>query len=294
MSLRNVVGRATLAILVFGFSTAGLAQLGGQQFRGKPAAKPEQISSFKGTIEQMGRGMIQISAGAGETYIVYVRDSQKLRVTGTAELNYLRKGFMIQFSAAVDKSKGKEVKIKEEVKKLTIVTLAPPEIQAGALPDPSGGEGTYIIVGTITTLKGNAATVNVQGLSPKVKIEIAESAAIDVNVDSYGMAQKGDGIEITKGLKLAGQGGGIIQCMEGKITLTQPLKEVGKRGHAAARTAKKPDESADKGDKADKTDASADDKPSKAKAKAKAKEDKEDKDKADKDKADKDKADKDK
>ena len=285
MSLRNAVGKTAWAVLILFSSTAARAQFPGQQQqRGKQQPKPEQISSFKGTIEQVGRGGLQISAGAGETYMVNIPNSQaqKIRVTGTAESSYLRPGLIIQFSALVDKSKtkSKEIKIKDEVKKLTLVTLLPPEIQAGAVPDPSGtGEGAatpQILVGAITNLKGNAATVNVPGLSPKVKIEIADSAAIDVNVEGYLMAQKGDGIEITKGLKyMTGPNVGVVQCFEGKITLTQPL--VGRRKAKKILA------------KVDKSDATAEEKP-KAKSKAKDKDDDKDADKAkDKAKNDKDK-----
>jgi hypothetical protein len=244
--------------VVVGLLVLASAAVAQAQFRGRP---PQQgmptggepippATAVKGTIESiMGTGIV-MSAGENEKWRVIVQPDASIRVTGPAELDFLQVGLYVQFSGAVDKKQGR---VKDEVGKLTVFTPSKnlgtgvatdfgaaggggaPGKPGAELLAPAGGDlQSQMVSGMITSIRANKLTVNVPGLSPKLKVDLVESPTIDVNLD-FRYARAGDNLEITKGTKYEKQFG--VVATEGKITLAQPLSGHKKKGFAAGKAA---------------------------------------------------------
>jgi hypothetical protein len=137
---------AVVGLLVVLNTVAVEAQFGGrqQQQRGGPAAKPQtQPYTGKGTIDAIARGMIKMTSGTDSVVIEFSNNS-KVRVTGTAQPDFLKRGQLVAFNATLDKKapldkKSNARKIEGEIKKLTIFTQGA-DFTEGCLPDTGGGD----------------------------------------------------------------------------------------------------------------------------------------------------------
>jgi hypothetical protein len=252
MLLRRSLLVPAVAGLVVTFSVAA-AQA--QVIRRPPQQQPpqQQAAPFTGVvkIEAYGQGMFKVNAEGGEA-LVMIKPGAKVRVTGTAQADYLKRGQLIRFNASVDVKTGK---VQSEVKKITIFTPSPPEFQLGKVEDAAGAAGgapatgdasgdfkPFILSGTIKAVvksdTGHKFLVMVPTIKKPLEISISDDVSIDVDTANFNLVKQGDSIEIVKGQKA----GPRILADEAKIVLANPLTGPAKRGHAAPPAhGKKPD-----------------------------------------------------
>jgi hypothetical protein len=243
---------ALAAVLGFFVAEQGLAQRRPQQ-PPKPQGKPiTKHGPVKGTVEMTQGGMLKVvgTPGApGETWIVAAEPGATIKVTGTAEVAYLKPRHYIRFSGMVEK---KSI-VKDPVSKLTLYTpLASPMAggPGGPAGKPAGGglaelggaaaklaeteASPMTVAGQITMIKGNKVTMNVPGVSPKLQVELADNAAIEVDMGDLSAVRPGDTVEITGGTNYGAQ----ILAKEMQVTLAQPLGAATAKKKPAAATSK--------------------------------------------------------
>lgn len=232
--VRWLVFAAALAFLA---SEQAWAQRGRQPQPKGPQGKPiSKHGPVKGTVEMSQGGMLKVVGTPGvpaETWIVAAEPGATIKITGTAEASYLKPGHNIRFNGMVEK---KSI-VKDPVSKLTLFTqlAAPAAGPGGPIGKPAGGglnelggaaaklaeteASPMSISGKITAVKGNKITMNVPGVSPKLQVELADNAAIDVDMSDLSVVRPGDTVEITGGQDF----GGRVMAKEMEVKLTQPL-----------------------------------------------------------------------
>jgi len=97
--------------------------------RGPMAGRPVPVDT-SGTIEAIGRGLIQIKSLAGQPYMLQLADRATVHVTGTAKKDVLGPGSFISFFAEVDKRRSE---VQENIGELIIFTPSP-QRPLGAFP----------------------------------------------------------------------------------------------------------------------------------------------------------------
>ena len=190
-----------LCVFLLGLGTAEgqLPQRGGRK------QEPERFTA-EGKIAGVTRGMIKLVNAADQTWIVKVEPSTDISVQGTAAPEFLKRGMVIQMSAAVDK-KGR---VPEKVAELKIITRredtvmgAFPQQAAGgfeeaAAPAPGAGATAttpYDLVGILSGARKGKYILNVvRGI---VQFELAEDAKINLDVADYWLGKEGDKIVVS-------------------------------------------------------------------------------------------------
>jgi len=226
MLLRKCVSPVMVAGLIVLASNALAARgrMGPQALpKGAPITAADPI---KGTIEMTPQGA-RVVVG-NDNWGIFIAPNPKIRVMGTAQIDYVRAGQLVRFSAMYDK---KENSVKDPIAKMTIFTPFPEEFSPGGTPDtePVGAAATgdykaMILTGLITKIKGTKMTVNIPGISGKLNVELAESVAISLNIADFTVIKQGDGIIINSGEKyVANTGEKAIKIKEAKITLVEPV-----------------------------------------------------------------------
>ena len=206
-----------------------------------PKPKTEPFAA-QGTIRALMPGRIQILTDSTQNWIVFVDPKAIIRVTGTAEPDFLKIGMFIRFTAEVDK----RGLVKNQLEQLTIFTPSQrvfpgiwPEGQEPAADKPAEGKprfGTgvggpaavgnapasnlYTVAGCITGSRKGLLTVNAG--RAVVRVQVAVDAKIDVDISDYSVAKPGDKISVTRGKMFAGRVG-IAQAQELAIKLSKPL-----------------------------------------------------------------------
>ena len=130
--------RSLLAVLlVFGLIVPAHAQRIPPGRGKRPAQLPTELFRAEGTVEAIGRGVIQILTDSNQPWMVWIAPEAKIHVLGTAKADFVRPGMFIRFKAEIDKrSKGK---IKEKVNELTIFTpFREPQDAVGLWPEGTG------------------------------------------------------------------------------------------------------------------------------------------------------------
>lgn len=250
MSSRRFVTVAVSLALLLSTSTVLAAA------RGKPGTQPmpegepiTRVDSIKGTIEMSPLGPKIVSGNDSWTIMRANSNFDRVRVMGSANVDYLHAGQLIRFNAMYDK---KTNRIKDQLAKLTIFT-ASPEFSPGMTPDTevvgaaaSGEYKAMVFTGQIKNIiKGNTLHVLVQNLKSPLVVDLAESVTIDLNINDFSVVKQGDTIEITNGKKYLQQK--CCTMTEGKITLTEPLAGVTKKKGPKDKFAGKGKDKDDKG-----------------------------------------------
>ena len=168
--------------------------------------KPPPEVNAKGNIEAVTVGSIKMMTNANQPILVMVSSPTKIRVTGTANPDYIRKGVYVEFTAEVSKQKT----VKEKVRRLKVFSPT----QEKGIGLSSQGSGGQKATGTTPNAGGNAIqlpavcvvrgqvkgcragnlTINVGHGS--VKAELADDAKISVDVADLTAASKGDAISV--------------------------------------------------------------------------------------------------
>jgi hypothetical protein len=225
------------------FATDGRAQI-------RIRRRTVQSVSIDGKLIKATRAQIAMVDDKGnKPWLVTLLPVTKILVSGTAKLDYLKAGLIIEFKADFD---GKNVK--DKVGDLTIVTLSP-EKSLGAYPEGGGPaaakaaaekltpekRGTkpaksadaaekkdpadaadakrYQFVGKIKGVKENHLSVDAG--NKKVQIDLADDAKISVAVTDLAFAVQGDEISV-KGKDYRGTSGACL-ADDVKITMAKPL-----------------------------------------------------------------------
>ena len=115
----------SVGLLVLSLAGTVRAQL---PMRG-PMAAPIPVDT-SGTIEAIGRGLIQIKSVAGQPYMLQITERAKVQITGTAKKDVLGPGGFISFFAEVDKRRSE---VQDKVGELIIFTPSP-QRPLGAFP----------------------------------------------------------------------------------------------------------------------------------------------------------------
>ena len=203
---------------------------GGGGRRQQNPQNPRQIS-IDGTVQKIASGVIYASDDKDQsTWAITAMPTTKVLVTGTATLDFLRKGLLVQISAKPDE-KGL---IKDKVSDLTIVTLG--TVGQSAAPDmgtaPKGKPGKKPAKPAPTTdsasggTVGSIVAVHGQKISVKIdkklsEIELTDDAKVNISVDIVAWAAKGDKIQV-KGVPNPRKPGLCI-AENVLITLSEPL-----------------------------------------------------------------------
>ena len=175
--------------------------------RGRPQPKPERVEA-DGTVEGVvAPGVLKILTSTNQTWFFKLSRETEIHVTGTAEVDYLRPGLFIEFTADLDRRGRSPNKLSE----LAIFTptmqkfpgifpaggfggpdAAPAQPAPAAKRDPNATT-PYKVLGRITSLKNKALTVNAgRGV---VRVELADEVKIAVDVADLSVVQKGDKIK---------------------------------------------------------------------------------------------------
>jgi hypothetical protein len=243
-------------LILTGFLTIALATpLHAQNRRGAGGHQPSiftEPADITGTVEAVQPPQIAVLGLNSHAWFVLIPPNAKVQVTGSAEVDCLKMGLMIEFKADIDD----QGKIKEKVGELTIVSLSP-EKQPGLFPpdEPaqeggfgdfatpergkpkppkrtSGGmpAGTYRVVGKLMVRGGKLSVQTGRKLLP---FETTEQPKIAVDFRDYSVATKGDKITV-KGMaapnppNMAMQPG-RAQAKEVHIELAEPLTDAKKK-----------------------------------------------------------------
>jgi hypothetical protein len=258
MLIRTVFGACTLLLTVaFAADVQAFPRLRRPQIKTDPV-------SIDGTIERITPTMIQAVDGKDQkSWIVASQRTTKILVKGSATLDFLKPGMIVEFHGQPD-AKGV---IKDKISDLTIVTPATEVVPAAGEggsgktkpagkekpaakekpTEPAGGSGS--MVGQIRARHNRSLSIHVG--NKLTQIELTEDPKINVAVDNAAWATRGDKI-VVKGKMVHGNPG-FCEADEVTITLVEPLigskKKVTPPKNGAA--------SPEKATSAEKSDASA-------------------------------------
>jgi hypothetical protein len=254
--------------------------------------------SYEGTVDVVAAGRIQITTTNGQAIVLVRAGMTKVQLTGTGTTELLKPPVCVEFTAEVDKGS----KVKEKVTQLTAFTqsadkplgLFPPgaisEIGGaieGALPGAGGTGGagakpgkktgaggtgsaggtqlpaTYTVRGQVKTFHGTSLTINTG--RGTMKVELDENCEIKVETTDFTKATRGDKITVT-GQAMTNN---TIQAATVKIEAAQPLVGKKKPGKADKPSTKQTAPGKKGAPEEEAADASGEEPPPKAKAKAK-------------------------
>ena len=233
-----------LALIVAGVASSSFAQ---RPQRGPQIPTIEvKRKTVEGTLENMRPGFLQVATPEGN-WVVAVDRKAKVKVTGTAEPEYLRPGMYVRFEVELDgrKRAAPDSKIQE----ITIFNPQGPldlgiaSAQGGfaseaegekddAKKEPATG-GKYAVGGKLTGVKNGKLTI-VAG-DETIKTDLAEDATVGVDITDYRVASKGDKVTAEGSYVREGQ----LLSKEVTIALQNPLQVMTKKARAAKAKAEK-------------------------------------------------------
>ena len=206
---------------------------------------PPDATMFEkeGTVAGVAPGAIQMLTDQNSPWIIQVSRQSQVKITGTAELGFLRPGIPIKFTGEID-AKGV---LQAELAELEIFTPAgkgsvgvfPTGAEEAAKPIAKLEPGSYEIRGKVVKLNDREITI---AAGKKITGTLAEDAKIAVNVSDISVAQKDDALTV-KGFYYArfapaqGRPGQAVG-KEIEITLSKPLAGIPKKG--ASKPARQP------------------------------------------------------
>jgi hypothetical protein len=214
--------------------------------KGEPITKQEPM---KGTIEFNEQGGLLVADKSEKwaviNHLLKPPVMPKIRIYGSAKGDYLAAGQLVRFRTMWDK---KDNKVKDPLAKVTVFTESP-EYSMGKANDTdvtgAAATGTFtamIMTGQIKRIKGTAMEVSVVGINRPLKLELAESVDVSIDIevnnrDSFSLVKQGDTIEVSTGEKWLQQK--CLKIVEAKITLAEPIviasKKKGPREKPAAK-----------------------------------------------------------
>ncbi|NQU24359.1 MAG: hypothetical protein HQ567_24005 [Candidatus Nealsonbacteria bacterium] len=213
-----------------------------------------------GTVAGVRPGMISVTTPAGEVWGLKVPQRAKIKVTGPAEKEVLRKGHFVRFLVTVNKRYSKSV---GEVSQMTIFTPSqelgrrvgvfyPGQAEAAAMgpnpgmqpamppgmpPLPAAPKGTkpppppkeemFDVRAQVRDIKGKRMTVYVPNkfFKPLLKVELAEDVAIELDLNTYSVVVEGDKLTAL-GVRIAPKG---VEAIQVAIELSTPLTASGRK-----------------------------------------------------------------
>lgn len=264
---RSVTGWCfILAVAAATAGSYGEARAAGFRRPPKPQLK---TASIDGTISKVAGGIIYASNDKDQQpWTIELEQDTKVLVTGTAKLDFLKKGLLVKVDAQPD-DKGL---IKDKVSKLTIVTASTED--QPVMPDlggkPKGKPGKPASSGDFKGTVGMIVGVHAGKLGLKIEkkvseVEVAEDAKVEVSVDILTWVAKGDRIQATGMANPKTPGYCLAKSVS--VTLSEPLTSGRKK---AAKTDAKPadkDATAPKADSSSKSPFNVDDPSAKKKKK---------------------------
>ncbi len=197
---------------------AGLVASADAQVRRGDAPKPKmERFAADGTVQGIAAGKIWILTNTNQKWLILIDPKATIHVVGTAELDFLKLGHFIRFTAAVDQ----RGRVQEKIGELALFTPRQPA-EIGVWPegddtgDDTGDDNTtdqfddgtnrrppvatvrlYSIAGRIVGIRKGKVTVNAgRGM---FQIELAEQPKITVDLADYSVVRQGDKISIRKG-----------------------------------------------------------------------------------------------
>jgi hypothetical protein len=196
--------------------------------------------SASGKVDEVGQdGMLVSDSKYGKVWVqLRQRDLRqlhsepgKVEVTGTAEPSFLKPGLLVKFLVKLEKGN-----VEGDVADLEIVTLSE-KVQPGLHPEPLPGktlkerekEGAvdYVAVGRVKSFKNGLLQVSTGGDEKDLKVKLAETAQVKVDVDDLSFASAGDTVEIKGRITQLpfndGAVPGRVVADEMKVTLAKPL-----------------------------------------------------------------------
>ncbi|NQT36807.1 MAG: hypothetical protein HQ581_04925 [Planctomycetes bacterium] len=218
MSIRNFA--------IPGALIAAMLSAAASELRAQPRPAPQRISA-KGTVKEVyPRLGIVMTTATQQTWQIAIPQTANVKVTGTAEENFLKPGMFIQFNGEVDKrgnyvlgKVGQLLIFNPSRERMPGMFGADPTLggggQAGGglgagapmfgpapgAEKPGGpankGMGMALLGGQISTLKGKRMTVAVPNVNARLRVELADEVKIGVEVTDFSVAQEGDKIQIS-------------------------------------------------------------------------------------------------
>ncbi len=171
-----------------------------------------------------------------ETFLLKFKKKTPPRVTGTATFDLLKPGHSMQFNAMFNKKTGQ---VRDPVKKFILYTECA-EFTPGVFedtlvkvgPDDDPAYSPYVVSGQVKNVRGQTVLLSVPGVGATVKVEVAENAKIDLNIDDISVVQPGDSITLSRADKDPKNPKNVNLSL-GTIKLAKPLS-------APSKQAKKP------------------------------------------------------
>jgi len=193
--------------------------------------KDGQNVRVEGTVQAVAPGFMKVMSEENQVWVAKI-DTNKpgaYRVVGSATADWLRPGMLVRFRATFDR-KGKVV---QPVEQLTVFTPGKDD-KPGLVSDQRlGGDINFLedgdkkpeepqtamfqVTGQLRGLRNGALSV-LAGRVP-VQAQLADDAAISVDVADYRLARAGDKVELRG--RPAGQGRMYAQWL--KVLAAQPL-----------------------------------------------------------------------
>ncbi len=222
MRKRTVLSACILLLTV---AIAADAQVVYRRRRPQPRTDPVSID---GTIERITPSLIQAVDGKDQRpWVIASQRNTRVRVMGSATLDFLKPGMIVEFHAQADE-KGA---IKDKVSELTIVTPTSESLPAAgesgnAKKKAAGKEKAAETADSSASMAGQVRARHNRNLSIHVgnkltQIELSDDPKINIAVDNAAWAARGDKI-VVKGKMLHGNPG-FCEADEVTITLVEPL-----------------------------------------------------------------------
>lgn len=251
--LRGRPGGQTLLTLALA-AVLGAGATGAMGQQPKQPKQPQQPKpppiEVVGTVDQVALGGITVTSPANETWLVQIPPTAKVDVTGTGEPDLLQPGRFVRLTAMVDK----RGHVSEPVHQMTLIDVAdrpgrrpgafppgqdePPVPGAKAaapgvqmpMPDmsspPPGGDQVMLdIRGQIKSYRTGQMILEVPGRKSTLRLELADSLTVALDVSDYRLAQPGDRFT-SKGVQIAEK---AAQANEVTIVLSAPVTDPKKR-----------------------------------------------------------------
>lgn len=148
--------------------------------------------------------------GGSKQWVVMGGPMTHIEATGTAKVEFLRPGLVVQFEANLDAHNAAT----EKVGKLKVISTAP-NYPAGIV---AGNLGKSQVTGQLKSVHGTTLTVHAG--TKTAQIELTDDPTIDVSMNDGTFASPGDKVTV-KGKAV--QGKSVCEAQDVKITFAVPL-----------------------------------------------------------------------
>ena len=225
----------TLSACLVVFCTTSLLAQGNKQ-------PPKEYLRSSGTILKIAPGFLQVKTKDGGQWVIQVPSNREgISVIGMAETNWLQRGMYVRFTGLFDK-RGKP---SGSIKQLQVFT-PDKETRIGVFPDsglgletkelfsdadaaaalqPGKGQARsqfspFMVAGRVASMKGGKLSV-LAGRTV-VQTQLAEKAAISVNVSDARLARVGDLVELEAWYPANQKAAGRAIATKIKVTASKP------------------------------------------------------------------------